>query len=170
MPRIEWAEAYHDELREYVVIPEETLQTKHGGFQVPQTTLDNIEYIAKKATDCELLYHNHNELIDYMSRLIGEGPTGDPKTVQAAIYKKEDELAKRALHALPLSQLESSKAFTLLSDDELSAYQRTRTPPAPGSEEDLYLQQRERERTESRSRGASQPLMRDTLPNRPQDQ
>ena len=104
-----------------------------------------------------------------LSRLIGEGPTADAGTVQAAILKKEDDLMKKRLHNLPLAELESVELFRLLPAGETDTFRRSHTP-APGSEEDLYQQQRQKDKADAESHGASKPLMRDTLPNRPREE
>ncbi len=169
LPRVEYAAAYRDQLREYVITAEETLRTKDDAFQLPQETFDDVDYIGWKVASSAQLYHSHNQLLAALSRRIGEGAKADPNTIQDAVLKQEDELILQKLRDIPVSKLENITPITLLPGNEASGL-RSRSDPVPGSEEDLYQQERRKQKAETQSGGSSQPLMRDTVPNRPRDE
>jgi len=62
------------------------------GYRSQQLTMDEIDRIALKAREGKLLYRAHNQLLDALSRKIGEGPQAPPDTIKAAVLDLEDKI------------------------------------------------------------------------------
>jgi hypothetical protein len=106
-----------EQLQEYVTMSEETLRTKHGSVRLSQTTLDEVEYIGLKASQSAGLYRYHNQLLDALSRLVGEGPTADPDTIKAQVFKMQDKELLGKLKKLDFKDLESAQPLSLVPPD-----------------------------------------------------
>lgn len=67
------------------------------GYVPNQLTYDQFDGIALKAKEGKRLYRAHNQLLDALSRRIGEGPQAPPDTIKAEVLKLEDEVMFRRL-------------------------------------------------------------------------
>jgi len=166
LPKVLWASSYRAQINEYAAMSKEALQTKHEGFRLSQETLDEVEYIGKKAGDCASLCKRHNQLLDTLSPQIGEGPTADPQSIKHAVLKRQDELMMHELKTIALQDLESNQRLSLLPAERATDYRRELPPPWKDTGA-LYRKANESWKAETSSREKSEPLMRDTVSKRP---
>jgi hypothetical protein len=143
LPKRLMADMYRDTVDDYLAVANKVLLKEDGGEFVPGEIMVEVKAIGTKSRDCWRLYQRENQSLDALSRIIGETPHADPRTIQAAVEKRRDAIMLEDLKTMPLRELESVEPLSGRSIEDPYA---TRNGVSPVGEtiEELYRQEKKK--------------------------